>query len=586
MASSRRAYPANHDIAEILRQIGEYLAMQQVPFKPRAYEKAAMTVEGLEESMAERFAAGGKKALMEIPGIGQGIAEKIAEFLDTGKVKEYEQLKKATPVRLDELARVEGMGPKSVQRLYKELGIRNLKELEKAAKEGKIATLPGFGKKSEEKILKGIEFAKGSGQRFVLGSLMTRIREIEAALSSVPGAEKVVVAGSARRRKETVGDIDILAASSNPKAIMEKFVSMPGVMSVIAHGETKSSIKIRPGINVDLRVVPKESYGAALNYFTGSKDHNVAIRQLAIKKGFTLNEYGLFRIKDGVKGKSVAGADEKEIYKILGMDWPEPELRENTGEVQAALAHKLPKIIGYSDLVGDLQVQTNWTDGADSIEAMARAAMARGLKYIAITDHTKRLAMTHGLDEVRIKEQWKEIDAVNRKLGGKIKILKGTECDILKDGSLDLPDEILAKLDVVGVSVHSFFNLSKKEQTERVLRAIANPHVDILFHPTDRIINRRPPIEVDMDAVIAAAKKNGTVLEIDALPDRADLKDEYIRKCVEAGVRLSIDSDAHATAHYAYLEYGISQARRGWACRSDVVNAWPLGAMLKKLKGH
>ncbi len=560
--------------------------MQQVPFKPRAYEKAAMTVEGLEESMAERFAAGGKKALMEIPGIGQGIAEKIAEFLDTGKVKEYEQLKKATPVRLDELARVEGMGPKSVQRLYKELGIRNLKELEKAAKEGKIATLPGFGKKSEEKILKGIEFAKGSGQRFVLGSLMTRIREIEAALSSVPGAEKVVVAGSARRRKETVGDIDILAASSNPKAIMEKFVSMPGVMSVIAHGETKSSIKIRPGINVDLRVVPKESYGAALNYFTGSKDHNVAIRQLAIKKGFTLNEYGLFRIKDGVKGKSVAGADEKEIYKILGMDWPEPELRENTGEVQAALAHKLPKIIGYSDLVGDLQVQTNWTDGADSIEAMARAAMARGLKYIAITDHTKRLAMTHGLDEVRIKEQWKEIDAVNRKLGGKIKILKGTECDILKDGSLDLPDEILAKLDVVGVSVHSFFNLSKKEQTERVLRAIANPHVDILFHPTDRIINRRPPIEVDMDAVIAAAKKNGTVLEIDALPDRADLKDEYIRKCVEAGVRLSIDSDAHATAHYAYLEYGISQARRGWACRSDVVNAWPLGAMLKKLKGH
>ena len=585
MASSKPPSPPNHDIAEIFRQMGEYLTMQQVPFKPRAYEKAAMTVDGLEESIADRFSAGGKKALMEIPGIGRGIADKIAEFIETGKVKEYEQLKKATPVRLDELARVEGMGPKSVQRLYKELGIRNLEELEVAAKAGKIAKLAGFGKKSEEKILKSIGFAKGSGQRFILGFVMPQIRDLEAALSAVPGAGKVVVAGSARRRKETIGDIDILAVSSKPKAIMEKFVSMPGVMNVIAHGETKSSIKIRPGINVDLRVVPKRSYGAALNYFTGSKDHNVAIRQLAIKKGYKLNEYGLFKIS-GKTDKAVAGADEKEIYKLLGMDWPEPELRENTGEVQAALAHKLPKIVGYGDIVGDLQVQTNWTDGADSIETMARAAMEKGLEYIAITDHTKRLAMAHGLDEIRIKEQWKEIDAVNKKLVGKIKILKGTECDILKDGSLDLPDEILSKLDIVGVSVHSFFNLSKKEQTERVLRAIANPHVDILFHPTDRIINRRPPVEIDMDAVIGAAKRNGTVLEIDALPDRADLKDEYVRKCVEAGVRLSIDSDAHAVAHYGYLEYGISQARRGWACRSDIVNAWPLGTMLKKLKGR
>lgn len=589
MSSSRRS-ASNQDIAEILRLIGEYLAMQQVPFKPRAYEKAGVTIEGLDESVADTYAAAGKKGLMEIPGIGPGIADKIAEFLDTGKVKEYESLKKATPVRLDELARVEGLGPMSVQRLYKELGIRNLEELEKAAKDGRIAALKGFGKKSEEKILKSIGFAKDSGKRFVLGYMMPQIHALKAALAAVPGAEKVIVAGSARRWKETIGDIDILAVSSKPKAIMDRFISMPGVMTVIANGETKSSVKIRPGINVDLRVVPKESYGAALNYFTGSKDHNVAIRQIAVKKGWKLNEYGLFKA-GGPAGKGtaeerLAGADEEEIYKLLGMDWPAPELRENAGEVQAALAHALPKIIGFDELQGDLQVQTDWTDGSDSIEMMARAAMVRGLKYIAITDHTKRLAMTHGLDEVRIKEQWKEIDAVNRKLAGKIKILKGTECDILKDGSLDLPDGILSKLDVVGVSVHSFFNLPKKEQTERVLRAMANPHVDILFHPTGRVINRRPPIELDMDAVIAHAKRTGTVLEIDAYPDRSDLKDEYIRKCVEAGVRLSIDSDAHAPAHFPFLEYGIAQARRGWARRSDVINAWPAEKMLSFLKGN
>ncbi len=521
---------------------------------------------------------------MEIPGIGAGIAEKIAEFLDTGKVKEYEQLKKATPVRLDELARVEGLGPKSVQRLYKELGIRDLKDLEAAAKAGKIASLAGFGAKSEEKILKGIAFAKGSGKRFVLGLVMPQIRAIEEALAKVPGAEKVVVAGSARRFKETIGDIDILAVSSRPEAIMERFVHLPGVMHVIAHGGTKSSVKLRPGINVDLRVVPKESYGAALNYFTGSKDHNVAIRQLALKKGYTLNEYGLFRMAAGKKGARVAGAREEEIYERLGMEWPAPELRENTGEVQAALAHELPKLIGYGDLQGDLQVQTDWTDGSDSIETMARAAMARGLKYMAVTDHTKRLAMTHGLDEVRIKKQWREIDAVNKRLTGRFTILKGTECDILKDGSLDLPDEILAKLDVVGVSVHSFFNLPEREQTARVRRAMENPHVDILFHPTDRVINRRPPVSLDMDEVIATAKRTGTVLEIDAYPDRSDLKDEYIRTCVDAGVKMVIDSDAHAPAHFPFLEYGIAQARRGWATKADIINARPLEKMRACLK--
>jgi DNA polymerase (family 10) len=592
---------SNQSIAEVLRQIGEYLAMQQVQFKPRAFEKAAETVGALTEDVSEMYGTGGIKKLKEIPGVGQSIAEIIEELIKTGRSAEYEKLKKATPVRLDELARVEGLGPKSIQKLYRSLGVRNLKDLEVAAKKGKIGALEGFGKKSEEKILKGIAFARGAGVRFITGLMLPQIREIEAQLARVAGVERVTVAGSARRRKETIGDIDILVVSSKPKIIMDHFVSeTPGIMAVIAHGETKSSIKIRPGINIDLRVVPAESYGAALNYFTGSKEHNVVIRARANKLGLTLNEYGLFKLdKKGEKTEArAAGKTEEEIYHALGMAYVEPELRENTGEVEAAAREfkkktsgaatsktgGLPKLIGYDDLQGDLQAQTNWTDGDASIEAMARAALARGLKYIAITDHTKRLSMAHGLDEKRIRAQWKEIDAANKKLRGKIKILKGTECDILRDGTLDLDDETLARLDVVGVSVHSYFNLPRAEQTERIKRAMSNPNVDIFFHPTGRLINKRAPYDIDIDEIIAAAKKTGTILEIDALPERSDLKDEYIRKCVEAGVKMSIDSDAHAAAHFDFLECGIAQARRGWAEKKDIINAWPVEKMLGFLK--
>jgi DNA polymerase (family 10) len=560
--------------------------MQKVLFKPRAYQKVAQTIESLEESVAEIYARGGVKALMKIPGVGAGIADKIAEFLKTGHIKEYDALKKETPVRLDELSRIEGLGPKSIQKLYQKLGVRNLKELEAAAKKGKIATLDGFGAKSEEKILKGIGFAEDAGKRFILGYTMPQIETIVARLGKIAGVATVTVAGSARRRKETIGDADLLVVAKNPaaqKAVMDYFVVMPDVLAVAAHGATKSSIKVRPGINIDLRVVSKESYGAALNYFTGSKAHNVALRQLAMKRGWKLNEYGLFS-GSGSREKMIAGAAEKDIYKKLGMDYIEPELREDTGEIAAAQQHTLPKLIEYGSLLGDLQTQTDWTDGADSIEAMARAALATGLEYIVITDHTKRLAMTHGLDEKRILQQMAEIDRLNKKLAGKIKILKGSECDILKDGSLDLPDAILAKLDVVGVSVHSHFNLTRTDQTARVKRAMANPNVDILFHPTGRIINRRPPIELDMDEIIAYAKKTGTILEVNALPERADLKDEYIRAAIAAGVKLSIDSDAHATAHFQLLDDGIAQARRGWATKGDVINAWPLEKMLKSLK--
>jgi len=563
----------------MLREIGEYLDMQKVPFKPRAYEKAAQTINALETEIAETYRAGGLNALKEIPGVGASIASSIEEYIKTGRMKQYEELKKSTPVRLDQLAKVEGLGPKSIRKLYETLGIKNLVDLEKAAKAGKIAKLEGFGKKSEEKILKNIGFAEQSSKRFILGSMMPLIRTIVARIEKVPGAKKVTVAGSARRRKETIGDVDILVVSNDAGAVMKTFVAMPDVVSVIAQGETKSSVKLRTGINVDVRVVPEKSYGAALNYFTGSKEHNVAMRQAAVNKGWKLNEYGLFK-----GDKQIAGATEEELYAKFGMDYVEPELREDTGEIQAALAHRLPRIIGYHDLQGDLQTQTDWTDGSASIEAMARAALERGLKYIAITDHTKRLAMTHGLDEKRLAQQMAEIDRVNKKLAGKIKVLKGTECDILKDGTLDLPDSILSKLDVVGVSVHSYFNLSRAEQTARVARAIDNPHVDIIFHPTGRIINRRPPIDLDMDEIIALAKKTKTVMEINSFPERSDLKDEHVRKCVEAGVLLAIDSDAHAIPHFDLLEWGIAQARRGWAEKKDVINAWPVEKMLSCLK--
>ncbi len=573
---------SNGAIAEILHEIGEYLAMENVPFKPRAFEKAAEAISNSEEEIAGLYKKGGVKELQTIPGIGVSIAQKIEEFLKTGKIKDHEELKKKAPVRLNELGKVEGLGPKSIKKLYEELGVRNIADLEKAAKAGKIAKLEGFGKKSEEKILKGIGFAADSGKRFILGYTMPRIRSVEEYIKRISGVERVVVAGSARRRKETIGDVDILVVSEKPKLVMDDFVAMPDVVNVIAHGNTKSSVKIKTGLNIDLRVVKKESYGAALNYFTGSKDHNVSLRQVAIGHGWKLNEYGLF------KGtKQIAGANEEDLYKMFGMDYIEPELRENTGEIEAARAHRLPKIIGYGDVRGDLQIQTDWTDGTASIEAMANAAIARGLEYIVITDHTKRLAMMHGLDEKEVLKQMVEIDKVNLKLKTKnlkLTVLKGTECDILKDGSLDLPDPILEKLDVVGVSVHSHFNLGRREQTERVTKAISNPHVDILFHPTGRIINRRPAIDLDIDEIIGVAKKTGTVMEINSFPERSDLKDEYIRKCVEAGVKLSIDSDAHAPIHFEYLEYGISQARRGWATRGDVINAWPLEKMLSFLK--
>ncbi len=557
-------------------EVSEYLAMQNVAFKPRAYEKASQTVADLEENLNDIYKKGGLKALKEIPGVGVSIAEKIEELLKTGKLKYHQELKKKTPVNLSQFIGIEGLGPKKIQKLHRELGIRSIKDLERAAKAGKIRGLETFGAKSEENILKGIEFQKKHAGRFLLGYIFPIAKTIEERLGGLPGVEEVAIAGSYRRWKETVGDLDMLVVSKKPEAVMDYFVKQPEVARVLAKGRTKSSVTLQNGMDVDIRVVEAKSYGAALAYFTGSKEHNVAMRVIAQRKGWKLNEYGLFS-----GSKQIAGRTEEELYKKLGLTYVEPEMRENWGELELSAKNKLPKLIGYGDLQGDLQVQSNWSDGADSIRELALAAVKRGLKYILITDHTQRLAMANGLNVKRLREQGKEIDRVNKAMKGRITVLKGTECDILKDGSLDLPDEALRELDVVGVSVHSYFNLPRGEQTRRLINAMQNPNVDIVLHPTGRLINKRAPIDIDIDAVIQAARQTGTVMEIDSFPDRLDLKDEYIKKCVEAGVKMAISSDAHHIHHFDYLELGVAQARRGWATKDDIINAWPL----EKMKG-
>jgi DNA polymerase (family 10) len=568
----------NAEIAKIMREIAFFLDMEEIPFKPRAYEKAAYAIEALDAPLDELYRRGGIRAVEEIPGVGKSIAEKLVTLIETGKLPYHEALRKKSPVDVEQLTAIEGLGPKKIKVLYNQLGIRTVDDLEHAAMEGKIHSLPHFGEKSEQKILKGISFFKKSGRRYPIGVILPLIRGIEERLKRVPGVKQVAVAGSIRRWKETIGDGDLLAVSNDPDRVMDFFVSMPEVIYIHAKGPTKSSIKIKSGIDVDLRVVPEESFGAALCYFTGSKAHNISLRKIAMAKHLKLSEYGVFRGE-----RPIAGRTEEEVYAALGLPFIPPELREDTGEIEAASTGHLPKLIDYDDLCGDLQTQTNWTDGAHSIEEIVAEAKRLGREYIAITDHTKSLAMAKGSDEKKLRKQMAAIDELNKKRRG-ITVLKGAEVNINKDGSLDIDDETLAQLDVVGIAVHSHFGLPRQEMTRRVIRAMENPHADILFHPTGRIIQRREPYEIDIDAVIQAARRTGTALEVDAYPDRLDLKDEHIRKAVDAGVKLVIDSDAHNISHLSYLQFGIAAARRGWAKRSDILNTLPLNAFLASLK--
>ena len=570
----------NQELAKILRMMANYLEMKGVAFKPQAYEKAAYSVEALDEDIEDFVKKKGKEGLMELPGVGGSIAEKIIEYLKTGKIKELEDLKKEVPVDIETLTSIEGVGPKIVYKLYKALGIKNLNDLEKACLEHKIRRIPGFGEKSEEKILRGIQFFKQGGGKAILGFIMPVVEELVNYLKNSGFANQVIPAGSYRRKKETIGDIDILATSKNPEKLIDYFISFNGISDVLAKGPTKTMVRLKIGLDADLRVVPEESFGAALAYFTGSKDHNIEMRELAIKKGLKLNEYGLF----DKNGKMIAGKTEEEIYEALGLEWIPPELRENKGEIELAKEKNLPKLIEYGSIKGDLQIQTNWTDGQNSIEEMVKEAIRLGLEYICITDHTKSLAMTGGLDEEKILKQMVEIDKLNQKYKGEIKILKGAEVNILKDGSLDIKDGVLAKLDFVGAAVHTHFNLPKSIQTERIKKAMSNPYVDCIFHPTGRLINKRPAYEIDIDEIIEYAKKTKTILEINSYPDRLDLKDEHIRKCVEKKVKMVINTDAHSILHLSFLDLGVSQARRGWATKENVLNTLPVEKFLKFLK--
>ena len=568
----------NQELVKTLSELAVLLDIKGVEFKPRAYEKVAYTIESLAEEVGEIYKKGGIKALEEIPGVGRGIAEKIEEFIKNGKIHELEKLRAEFPVDISGLKKVEGLGPKTIKKLYRELGIKDLKSLKKAAETGKLKNLEGLGEKSEERILKSIAFLEQSHGRFSIATALPLSRRIIERLRSLPEVQKTEFAGSIARMQETVGDLDILVISSKPSKVTDFFVEMPEVQEVMAKGDTKTSVRLKIGMDADLRVIPPESFGAALQYFIGDKYHNVAVREIAIKKSYKLNEYGLFKGK-----KIIAGGSEKEIYEKLGMAWMPPEIRTNHGEIGAALKNELPGLVGYNDLKGDLQVQTDWTDGEHSIREMAEAAKKQGLEYICITDHTAALAMTGGNDEKRLLKQMAEIDRVQKEVSG-IKILKGAEVDIHKDGALDIDDETLSKLDVVGISVHSNFKMSQEDMTKRITRAMENHNADILFHPTGRLVQKREAYKVDMAEIIKTAKRTGTILEANAYPERLDLKDEYIKQAIESGVKISIDSDAHSTDHFQFLEYGIGQARRGWAEKKDVINTRSWEEMLKLLK--
>jgi DNA polymerase (family 10) len=560
--------------------MSEYYVMNDVSFKPQAYERAARIIESMDVDLEDIYKDKGLKGLVEIEGVGQGMAEKIEEFIKTGKIKEYEKLKKECPVDLESLTAVEGLGPKKIKTLYEKLGVKTIADLKEAASAGKIRELPRFGPKVEENILSGIVFAAAGHGRFLLGAILPLVRKIEKRIAELDYVSRAVAAGSIRRFKETIGDIDILTISSQPGKVMEYFCEMPEVEKVIAKGDTKSSVRLDSGVNADIRVVPPESFGAALQYFTGGKDHNIELRKIAQDKNLKLNEYGIFKGK-----KQVAGKTEEDVYEFLGLKWMEPELRENMGEIEASQKDQLPKLIEAKDILGDLQMHSDWSDGENSITEMAKEASQIGYKYIAITDHTLDLKIAGGLDEKAILKYFAEIEKVDKELKG-IRILKGLEVNIRKDGSLDISDDILAQVDIVLAAAHSNFKMTREEQTERLCRAMKNPHVDIIAHPTGRIIGGRSGYELDMEKIFDCAKETGTVLEINSYPNRLDLKDAHIKRAIEKGIKLSLGTDSHAARQLHNMELGVAQARRGWAEKKDIINAMEYSELIEFLKSH
>jgi DNA polymerase (family 10) len=563
----------NLEIARAFDLIADLLELKgENPFRIRAYRRAARNLEALTEDL-ETLAAQGR--LDEIPGIGPDLAGKIGEYLETGRMEALESLRREVPAGLADLMGVPGVGPKTAKLLHDRLKVTDLGQLETLARAGKLRGLPGIQAKTEQNLIKGIALVRRGQARMPLGRALPLAEEIAHALARVRGVKRVEPAGSVRRRKETVGDLDILVTSTDPARVMDAFVRLPQVADVIERGPTKASVRHREGIQVDLRVMEPAAFGAALQYFTGSKEHNIRIREMAVKKRLKISEYGVFREPGG---RRIAGATEEEVYAAVGLPWIPPELREDSGEIEAAQARRLPALVELDDIRGDLHCHTNATDGHHTVEALVAAARERGYAYVLVSDHSRSTRIAGGLTAEEALAHVEKIRAVGRKQRG-IAVLAGSECDILPDGSLDYPDDVLAQMDLVVAAVHSRFKQPRAEMTRRICRALENPYVNILAHPTGRLIGLREPYDVDLEAVFTAARRHGKALEINCYPERLDLNDVHARRAREMGVLLAINTDTHALDQLDTMRLGVATARRAWVEPAEVINTWPVGKL-------
>ncbi|MBE0448567.1 MAG: DNA polymerase/3'-5' exonuclease PolX [Actinobacteria bacterium] len=580
--AQKREEISNEEIARILDEIGDMLdIIGESTFRVRAYHKAASSIRGLTKSVLEVYKEGGVKALETIPGVGSHTAQRIEQLITTGRLPYYDELKQKVPAPLTELMNIPGLGPKKAKKIYDALGIMTIEGLTKALEEHQLEKIPGFGHKTEENILRGIRQFQKMHERILLSDAYPVAREIVELLRQQPFVERANTAGSLRRMKETIGDIDLLSSSNEPSRVMDFFISIPQVAYVLAKGETKSSIVAKNGLQIDLRVVSPEQYGAALQYFTGSKPHNIHLRDIARKRGLKINEYGVF---DVATDKRLVGRTEEEVYGILGMDTPRPAIREDKGEIEAAMERRLPRLIELEDIKGDFHVHTKWSDGINDIEDVVQMAINLGYKFIVISDHAEKLYVAGGLTPEEMEEQLQLIAMLNQKYDG-IEILSGMETNIDNEGNVDFGPEVLGKLDVVLASIHGGFRQSKDQLTRRMIKAIENPYINIIGHPTGRILGQRPPYEIDLRAVFKAAAGTGTFLELNAYPNRLDLKDDHLREAKEEyGCKFAIDTDAHVVGHMVYMEYGVATAQRGWLTTEDVLNTYEVLEIKKMLR--
>lgn len=567
----------NAEIADQFTKMADLLEIEGAnPFRIRAYRNAARTISGLSENLADLIA--NNADLTELPYIGEDLASKIKQIVETGELAALKDEEKHVPLILSQLMTLEGLGPKRVKLLYDTLNIKSIQDLETALQNNTLSKIKGFGEKISQKIKQSIQYQSEYAHRYSLIEAMPIAERLITFLKKIPGIDKVEVAGSFRRRKETVGDLDVVISAKNPAQIIKKFVQYDEIREILAEGTTRSSVKLSSGIQVDIRAIPTQNYGAALFYFTGSKAHNIALRKMAMQKGLKINEYGIYK-----KNQVIAGKTEAEIYNTFGLAYIEPELREDNGEIAAAKKNQLPHLITLEDIRGDLHAHTNATDGANSLAAMVDAAKAKGYEYLAITDHSQHLRVANGLNTKQVFAQIKAIDRLNTKLN-RFVILKSIEVDILANGELDLPNEVLKELDLTVCSIHSNFDLSQQKQTERIIRAMDNPYFNILGHPTGRLLGSRAAYQIDLDKVMLAAKERGCILEINAQPSRLDLNEIACKKAKELQVKLAISSDAHSTEQLSLLEFGIYQARRGWLEKTDIINTHPLKILRKFLQ--